>query len=184
VYDLLLTNRASFVSGGSSNLDIDGLKASEKLFMDQLDTVGKPILAIPDRIIVGTQDAMQAKDLFGTRNLLAISTIYGSTGIRDFAENPFVGRFTPIVSPYLNVTGIKKQGGGAMTNQDANQWYMLCDPAVMSAIVAGFLDGKLEPTMDSEDMPWEFIGGIRFRIYHDWGLALNETKAMVYNAGA
>jgi hypothetical protein len=184
VFGHLLDSRANYVTITSeADLDIDGLTAAEKVFADQVDGVGRPILVSPDRLIVGTQDKLLAKDLYGTRNLLASGV--GSTAARNFAENPHVGKYTPFCSPYLNNTSIKRQSDGAVVsaNVDANQWFMACNPAVLAAILIGFLDGREAPHFDSDDMPFEYIGGIRFKSYHDFGIGAGNTKGIACSLG-
>lgn len=182
VIDLLLTNRASFTTVSTIvDLVIGGISEAEQLMADSVDDNKKPFLVAPDRLLVGSQDSVQAKALFGQNNLLADGV--GSTASRDFAENPHQGKYTPRSTTYLNNTAIRKQDGSAMTNQDANQWFLFGNPAIMAALYVGFLNGQQVPTLESADTAFDTLG-IQFRSYLDWGVGLGNLKAAVWSPGA
>jgi len=183
VWDLLGTNKASFPTVATNkDLSIDGITEAEQIYADQVDSGGKPILVSPDRLIVGTQDSVLAKDLFGTRNLLADGV--GNAASRDFAENPHVGKYRPLSSPYMNNTSIKKvTDGTAITGQTSNHWFLSGDPGTLAAILIGFLNGNQVPTTETDDTAFDTLG-IQVRSYHDVGVGMGDLKAMVYSAGA
>ena len=180
----LLTNRASFTTLTGANLDLDiaGLSAAEQSFRNQVDAASRPILVPPDRMLVGTQDAVQAGQLFNDAYLNATGT--AASPQQSSNQNPHVRKFSPHVSPYLNNTNIRNQAGGSLTNQDANQWYLACNPEFLAGIEIAFLDGKQEPYLFTDEMPFEYVGGIRFKSYFDFGVATGDTMGILFSPGA
>jgi len=188
VLELVLANAGSFFSAGNNNLNtgagsdltIDGLSASAQTFRDQTHD-DKPILTSPDRILVGSQDEVNARELFAETNVQWLDD--ASSTERVISRNPHVNKYVPLVSPILNNTDILKMDKTAFTGQDSNQWYMFANPAVLAAFVIGFLNGNETPVIESTSADFNTLG-MQWRSYHDWGVAQNEPKGAVKNAGA
>jgi hypothetical protein len=169
----------NLLTGAASDLTINGLTDSDSAFRNQVHD-NKPILVSPDRILVGVQDGINAKDLFQEINVSWLDD--GSTTERVVSRNPHVGKYTPIVSPVLNNTSILKMDKAAFTGQDGDQWYMFCNPAVLAAFVIGFLNANTTPVIESAESDFNTLG-MQWRSYHDWGVAENEPMGAVKNAG-
>ena len=173
-------------SGAGSDLGIAGLGASAKLFEDQVDADNAPILIEPDRILVGTQDRVEAGQLFKDTD---IREGMGSTSTKDkIIKNPHVSAFRPIVSGYLNNTNIKRRVasiGTAIPNQDTNQWFMFGNPANPqgATIMMAFLNGNRTPFLEQSDAAFDMLG-LQWRAYHDAGTGVGDPKLSVRNAGA
>jgi len=169
----------NLLTGAGSDLTIDGLTGSQTAFRDQVHD-DKPVLVSPDRILVGTQDEVNARDLFQETNVAWLDD--ASATERVIARNPHVNKFTPIVSPVVNNTAVLKMDKTAFTGQDGDQWYMFANPAVLAAFVVGFLNGNTTPVIESTDADFETLG-MKWRSYHDWGVAENEPMGAIKNAG-
>jgi len=181
VFTLLLANLGSFEAVATNkDLTIDGLTEAEQIFRDQLDDNKKPILVTPDRILVGSQDAVPGQRLFEQLNLMIAGA--SDTGAV-FAENPMRNKYRPIVSTYLSNTALRKQDGTKFANQDGDQWLMFADPMQLAAILIGFLQGQQTPVIESEATAFDTLG-FQYRSYHDWGVGMGNTKGAVYSPGA
>jgi hypothetical protein len=188
VFAMILGNAGSFFSSGNNNLidpdlDIDGLTAAALAFRNRVDAFGRPIMVRPDRILVGSQDEVLAGELFKEAAATWVDDDASSTGgTRKVPGNPHVGKYRPIVSPYLNNTDILQMDGTAFTGQDSNQWYMLCNPSTLAAFLIGFLNGKRTPVIESADSDFDHLG-MKWRSYHDWGVGQGDTEGAVKSEG-
>ena len=98
--------------------------------------------------------------------------------------NVHAGLYRPYTSPYINNTSVDNhQDGSAITGQDANQWYMGCNPNTLAAWNAGFLDGKQTPTIQTFDVDPSRLG-MQTRAYLDFAVNEGDEKGMVKMAGA
>jgi hypothetical protein len=185
---LLLSNPSSFFHANNKNLITGGaalslttLGIAEQKFMNQVDSNGKPILHRPDRLLVGTQDATKARNIFTEANVMFGG---GDTTVgAQLVNNPHTGKFKPIVSPYLNNTAITDENGAAISGQSATKSYLFCNPALRAALNVGFLNGNQVPTLESSDVDFDRLG-MSWRSYHDWGVGMEDPKAAVLDAGA
>lgn len=191
VFMQLLANRATlftagqgnYISGASSDLTVDGYTLAFKSFANLVDGDNAPILQVPDRVLVGTQDAVIAGEIF-TEKMLETG-ITGGTKTRP-AGNPHVGKLRPIVSPYLNNTLIKQRVnnvGTAITNQDSDQWYVFSDPTYGAVINVAFLNGNRVPTIEFSEADFSTLG-MQWRSFHDFGVASGDPKMGLWAAGA
>lgn len=188
VFAMILGNANSFFHSNNKNLidpdlDIDGLSAAALAFRNRVDAFGRPIMVRPDRILVGAQDEVLAGELFKESAATWVDDDASSTGgTRKVPGNPHVGKYRPIVSPYLNNTDILQMDGTAFTGQDSNQWYMLCNPSTLAAFLIGFLNGKRTPVIESADSDFDHLG-MKWRSYHDWGVGQGDTEGAVKSEG-
>lgn len=173
-------------SGAGSDLTIAGLSAAQQLFEDQVDSDNAPIMIEPDRILVGTQDRVQAGQLF---NDTEVREGPSSTSTqKEFTRNPHTSAFRPVVTPYLNNTAILQRVaniGSAIPNQDGNQWFMFGNPAMAqgASFMIAFLNGNRTPILESSDASFNVLG-LQWRAYHDFGYGLGDPKMSVRSAGA
>ena len=188
VMELLLANANSFFhannnnlnTGAGSDLTIAGLTASATAFQNQVDANGRPILISPDRILVGTQDTVNGADLF---QQTSVATRLDSSDNQVVARNPHAGSFKPSTSAMLNNTNALQMDGSAFSNQTSDHWYMFTNPAVLAAILIGFLNGNANPVIESAEVDFSKLG-MQWRSYHDWGVAQGDPKAAQKNNGA
>ncbi|VTR92810.1 Uncharacterized protein OS=Isosphaera pallida (strain ATCC 43644 / DSM 9630 / IS1B) GN=Isop_2434 PE=4 SV=1 [Gemmata massiliana] len=186
VFVTLLSNPGSFFSGGNGNLltgagsafGVAALTASEAAFDNQVDSNGKPILTVPDRVLVPTTLKTPAAIMYKDTTLVTTTDtqLYS-------ADNPHAGKYQPVVSPYLNNTAIKDQDGAAITGQSSTAWYQFANPAVRAAIAVAFLNGQETPTIQDAETDFSTLGR-QWRAFHDFGVGMEDTTAVVKNAGA
>lgn len=185
----LLGNAGSFFAAGNNNLitgagtalSISSLEQAEQKFADHVIN-DKPIGVSPVTLLHGTNLKVTANRLYTRENMEATTT--ANTPV--FANNPFVGRFRPIMSGYLNNTSIKDQDGAAITGQSSTAWYLFPQPNLPqgSAIVMAFLRGRQTPFFDEAETQFNIPGGIQMRCYFDFGAAFNVKQLALKSAGA
>lgn len=187
VFVTLLGNAGSFFSAGNRNLltgagsalNITNLTAAEAQFMNQVDSNGKPVLVAPAIMLVGTALKATAESIF--RNEKIVATTTANAPLPD--NNPFFGRFRPVVSGYLNNTNLRDEAGLALTGQSATQWYLFAEPTDRAALRVAFLNGQQTPTIESADTDFNVLG-MQWRIYHDFAFGFEDPNAAQRNAGA
>lgn len=177
VYELLLSNPSNFFHADNNNLitdelDIDGLTEGEEVFLSQTDDNGKPILVNPRVLLTPTSLRTQAFQLVNSTELNETTTADTPAP----RGNPHHQRFSPVASPWLNAQGISGSSDTA--------WYLFANPnAGVSAITVGFLDGRAVPTIESGESSFETLG-MRWRAFHDFGVAMGDPRAAVKSSGA
>lgn len=169
----------NLVTGASSDLTISGLTLMGDTFVNQVFD-NKPLLVSPDRILVGSQDRVNANELF-VKTTVQILDDASVTSLR-IAENPHVGGFRPIMSPILNNTNVKQMDGTAFTGQTGDQWYGFAPPESLAAFQIGFLNGQQSPVIESADADFDKLG-LQFRSFHDWGTAEGDPVGSVKMRG-
>lgn len=200
VYVLLLSNPGAFfsstlgnyISGSTSALNQTGASTpSTPAGLDQarrafrnLVINGYPIGVSPRVLLVGTSQEMWANQLWA-QETFAVAGVSGSVNWL-LNKNEFQGLYRPVVTPYLNNTALLDDNGLALTGQSATQWYLFCEPQLPqgSALVVGFIDGRDQPYFDQADTQFNIPGGIQFRAYLDWGVAMNVYQLALKSAGA
>jgi hypothetical protein len=178
VFELLLSNPASFfsvgnknfISGAATNLSIDSLTQGEQLFLDQTDTDGKPILLSPAVLLVPSALKVTAQVLMTeTRINETTSTDKGKP-----ATNPHAGKWKPVATPYLNSQGF--------SGSSAKAWYLFANPADVAALEIAYLRGKRTPTIESGDTDFNTLG-MQWRGYFDFGVAMQDSRAAIKSKG-
>ncbi|HYD00772.1 MAG TPA: hypothetical protein VEB22_06045 [Phycisphaerales bacterium] len=159
----------NFLSGASTNLSIEGLTAVEQMFMDQVDSDGKPTGIMPSVLLVPTALSAMATQL---QKSLEIRDTTASTKYP--VANPHQGKFRSEVSRYL---GNSQYGGNS-----AKAWYLLADPGDLPVIEVAFLNGQESPTIETADADFNVLG-IQMRGYHDFGVALQDPRGGVKSKG-
>ncbi len=186
VYTLLLANPNDFFHADNNNLltaafDLAALSDAEELFLNQVDSNGKPILLSPSKLLVPTSLKVEAEDVFAQTTVDQM--LFTDTAGKVVARNPHKGKYPPISSPYINNTAITDENGEAITGQTATQWYLFCDPAVRTAIAVGLLNGNRVPVLESDETDFNTLG-MQWRAYHDFGVGMEDPKAAVKSTGA
>lgn len=178
VFELLLSNPATFfsagnknfISGATTNLSIDSLTQGEQLFLDQTDTDGKPILLAPAVLLVPSA-------LKVTAQVLMTETRINETTTTDKGKpsaNPHAGKWKPVATPYLNSQGF--------SGSSAKAWYLFANPADVAAIEIAYLRGKRTPTIESGDTDFNTLG-MQWRGYFDFGVAMQDFRAAIKSKG-
>ena len=177
----------NYLSGATSALGVDSLSDAEELFSNQVDADGAPIMVRSELILTGTALQVQANELFNQVSLRVVQSA-NSKGRPD--NNPHVGKWRPVTSPYLNNTQIKARTdavvsvGSAIPNQSDTQWFLLPAPSnVLGGVLVGaFLNGQQRPTIEQSDQSFEVLG-LQWRAYHDAGVGNGDPRLGVYSKG-
>ena len=164
------TGNKNYLTGTDTVLSIDGLTKAEVAFMDQTDSDGKPVGIMPAIALVPT-----ALSAIG-------SQLYKSLELRDTTANakfpianPHQGKFRVEVSRYLS--------NSQYTGNSATAWYLLAEPTDLPLIEVAFLNGQESPTIETADADFHQLG-VQMRGYHDFGVALQDSRSAVKCKGA
>jgi hypothetical protein len=186
VFSLWMSNPSNFFSTGNRNLltgagsvlSISALTDAETLLGNQVDSNGKPILMMADRILVGTNNKVLAEQLYKE------SDIRNNTANKEYVvKNPHSNKFRVIVSPYINNAAIKDSAGAAIANQSQTKFWLLGNPAVRAAIRVSLLNGNRTPVLESAETDFATLG-MQWRSYHDFGVGMEDAVAAVQSNGA
>ena len=160
----------NYLSGGGSALSLAALTTANTSFRNQTDPDGEPLGYPPAVLLVAPANEVLAISLMRSQELrdTTASTKYGTT-------NVFAGRYKPVVSTYLS--------NSAIVNNSTTVWFLLADPKDLAVIEVAFLNGQESPVVESTEADFDTLG-IKFRGYHDFGVALQEYRAGVMSAGA
>lgn len=178
----------NYLSGATTLLGVDGLTQAETLFMNQIDADLAPLLLSPQILLVGTANSVISNELFVKTTLSGTQSANAKVRPDD---NPHVGKFTPVVSPYLNNTNIKARTdavvsvGASIPGQTATLWFLLAAPAAAmgSVVIGAFLNGNRRPVVEQNDAPFDVLG-LQWRAYHDAGVANGDPILGVMSKGA
>ncbi len=163
------TDNKNYLSGADTALSIDGLTKAEVAFMDFTDSDGKPIGIMPAIVLVPTALSAMATQLYKSIELrdTTASTKYP-------IANPHQGKFRVEVSRYL--------ANSHYTGYSSKAWYLLAEPGDLPVIEVAFLNGQESPTIETAEADFNTLG-IKARGFHDFGCALQETRAGVKAKG-
>ncbi|WP_437226028.1 hypothetical protein SH661x_004368 [Planctomicrobium sp. SH661] len=165
------TNHKNYFEGAESVLDIESLTVAEQMFLDRVDSQGKPILVQPAIILVPTSLKVTAEQLFKE---LPLNQVPANNKAKP-VNNPHAGKFRPICSPYLSVT--------SMPGHSSTAWYLLAQPNDVAALEIAYLRGKRVPTIESGETDFNTLG-MQWRGYFDFGVAMQDHRAAVKSKGA
>ena len=181
VFSLLLANGGSFFSVGNTNyltgagsaLSITSLTAAEKAFLLRTDANGDPVLIVPDTLLVPPSLSVTANQLVRDTQVVAVGV--GASAALTPSSNPHAGKFGVEVSPWLenaNLSGYSSTG-----------WYLLAKPQGKAGLLeVGFLNGQENPTIENGELDFDRLG-VALRGYHDIGVAQQDPKFGLLNAG-
>lgn len=155
----------------TANDPIAALDKAVQTFVDQTDPDGDPIAVTPRILLFPSALMGSALDLMQSTQ---ITTGGGSSKTRVPTTNRYAGRFTPVMSTYLS--------NSSYTGYSAAAWYLLADPRDLAVIETAFLNGKQAPTVESSDADFDTLG-VKFRGYHDFGVAKQEYRGGVKMTG-
>ena len=177
----------NYMSGAATALSIEALTTATTKFGNHVDDDTAPILQNADRILCGKPLEIAAGRLYKE----ARTTPTGGASAEDrFTDNPHVGAFRPIVTPYMNNTAIKQRVdatnlGAAIGTQSDTQWILMGNPnSPMGALLyVALLNGNRTPTLQSADSQFDMLG-MQWRGYHDFGTGLGDPVFGLYSKGA
>ena len=166
------SGHANVSSGGGSALSSAGLKAAVQLFRKQTDPDGKPLGISPKILLVPPELEITADELMTSTT---VNTGGSSSTEKVPNRNVWTSKFKPVMSSYLS--------NSSYTGYSTAHWFLLADPADLPTISIGFLNGREMPVIESADADFDTLG-IRFRGYHDFGVAKQEYRASVRSIGS
>ena len=152
--------RQNLLTGATTNLSLDSLTAAETLFMDQDDPDGFPVAMTPRHLVVPNNLAVIAANIFNSTFVAS-----GPSTTTTMMNNPHAGKFMVHQSSYLSNT--------SFTGNSTTAWYLIADPQDMPVIEMAFLNGRVEPVVESAETDMNVLG-IMFRGYSDFGVQLQE----------
>ena len=176
-WTLVLGNAGSFFGAGNSNyltdvLGTTGLAAAVKIMRNLVDADGEPMLVSPKFLVVPPTLEQTADTLYSSLNL----AITGSPDVEKPEGNPFLNKYEPVVSPYIENSNY--------TGYSTTQWYLFADPAAggAAAFLVAFLNNQTSPVIEQEDVSFERLG-TQFRGYLDMAVAQLDVQGAVKSAG-
>lgn len=171
VATIFTTGRGNYFTGSGTTLSIEQLGVAERMFLDQIDDAGDPLLITPSLLGVPTS-------LSATSAVVCRDTSIQHPADIDTAEstgNPHGGKFTPFVSPWLNNDNL---AGSSDTH-----WFLFGTAPEQGVIHVGFLDGVQTPTIEEGDVEFSQLG-MSWRVYFDFGVAIGDYRFGVRSKGA
>ena len=171
VATIFTTGRGNYFTGSGTTLSIEQLGVAERMFLDQVDDNGDPLLITPSLLGVPTS-------LSATSAVVCRDTSIQHPADIDTAEstgNPHGGKFTPFVSPWLNNDNL---AGSSDTH-----WFLFGTAPEQGVIHVGFLDGVQTPTIEEGDVEFSQLG-MSWRVYFDFGVAIGDYRFGVRSKGA
>ena len=177
VWRIILANGGSFFSEANANdigakaLSLGNLAEAVQAMRTQRDSEHNDIDIVPRVLAVSPELEVTARQLIESIQIQYASDDSGPTG------NALKGIATPIVESRISNTA--KFAGASAT-----AWYLFAGPTDAPVIVA-FLKGQQNPTVEYFGLDSNIDTlGMAWRVYLDFGAALNDPKAAVKSAGA
>lgn len=176
VWSLLLSNPSNFfhadhgnlLTGTSTAFDISALGAADAAFAAQTKPNGKPIGIQAATIVVPPQ-------LYAKARAVVTSTLVNNGATKATPnKNIYEGVFDVVRSPYLS--------NSSYSGYSATAWYLIADPNKLAGMEVAFLNGVDRPTVEQAEADFNTLG-IRFRGYIDFGVAMQDYRAMVKCTG-
>lgn len=168
----------SFFAAGNNNINtavadmtIGGLDATETIFKNQTNPDGTPLGLEPKILVVPTALKNKALTLMGSmQNGVAVTSFAAGPG----NDNPFVGRFKVVSSPYIS--------NSTYTGSTSKAWWMIADPDELPVVAIAALNGQVQPTVETADADFNVLG-VQMRGYSDVGVKRQEKRAGVHADG-
>jgi len=168
------TNNGNLLTGAGSVLDVDGMDAAFMALIDQADAEGNTLDMRPSTLLVPSSLTAQ-----GVRIISSDTVTLVPDGDTDETK-------WPTGNSYRGTLKLQTEARLKNTNyvgNSATAWYLFSHKNDAAMQVA-YLDGNQYPTieyfgLDSRDNTL----GCTWRIYHDFGFALGDPKAVVKSTG-
>ncbi len=178
---LVLGNASSFFSSDHGNLleagsDLSGnsLALAVQAFLEQQDSDGKPIAAVPRFLVVPPALKTLADEIYASRTV-NVGGGDGTESARVPTVNAHFGKYEPIACPWIGAKGLT---GGS----DAS-WYLFAEPGGIASHGIAFLNGQESPIIETVDQPADVLG-IGWRGYLDFGVCEVDHQAALKATGA
>ena len=161
VYELLAAGAMfSKANGnlGAGAISIEALKAAKAAMAKQMDPSGKTFLNLqPAYLVVPSELEVEAATLIASAVDPTKSNAY---------PNPFANKLAVVADPNLT---------------DASAWYLAAAPGILPGIEVTYLNGAETPTLrtfvDTDAL------GIKYQIFHDFGVNLLDFRALYKSTG-
>jgi phage major head subunit gpT-like protein len=163
----------SVTAAAGNALAYAGLETAVTAYRRLNDPDGNPLSIAPRIILCPPELEPKAVQLM-TQSAL-ITTSYGGTSSKvvEPSANPFVGRYKIVTSNYL-------PAAGTVAN---STWWLLADPADLSALDVVFLNGQQVPTIEQVMIDYQLLG-VGLRGYLDFGVIKSEPLSCLRMATA
>jgi hypothetical protein len=169
----------NYDSTSASTLGIAGLTLGETMWANQTRQNGTPLGVSPQMLMTGTALKTLGGQLFTSQKLNEVFTTAQTRTGPAPSDNPFVGRYKPVVAPQLNNALLKQNDGKtAFPHQDNGLWMLMARQGNNAPFHVGFLDGMQSPKIEvinnqSEMIGFELAAGMHFGVgYGDPKLAM------------
>lgn len=164
----------NYFSGASSALDTTSLGTAWKLFAEQTDREGKPVMLEPAVLLTTTANVQTARVLYNSSEVRLAGVAERTRGV----HNEWKGQFLPKHSAYLHQAAFN--GGSVQTTQ----WYLVCKVTDdFAPVQVAFLNGQKTPQIERFDYDPNMLG-IQFRAKLPFGVALQDPRCIVKSKGA
>jgi len=163
----------SVTAAAGNALAYAGLETAVTAYRRLNDPDGNPLSIAPRIILCPPELEPKAVQLM-TQSAL-ITTALGSTSSKavEPSANPFVGRYKIVTSNYLS----------AAATPANSTWWLLADPADLSALDVVFLNGQQVPTIEQVMIDYQLLG-VGLRGYLDFGVIKSEPLSCLRMATA
>jgi len=163
----------SVTAAAGNALSYAGLDTAVTAYRRLNDPDGNPLSIAPRILLVPPELEPKAVQLM-TQSALIVTSL-GSTSSKavEPSANPFVGRYKIVTSNYL-------PAAGTVAN---STWWLLADPADLSALDVVFLNGQQVPTIEQVMIDYQLLG-VGLRGYMDFGVIKSEPLSCLRMATA
>lgn len=168
------TANGNYMEGANTALSIDALTAANKLADEQVDASeeGDPIILPMTRILVPPSLKVEAGSFYSEKNIV----ISGTTDRLKTVNNPHVGTFEPVSSPFLGT----KFG---LTNSSDSAWYLLPAQGDLAPLQVVYLNGQENPTVEKGEVDFRTLG-VAWRVTYRIGFAKGNKRTVVKSKGS
>lgn len=174
VFWTIFLNNGSFFDSGNNNvstgvLGLDAVTAAEGVLLKQTKPNGEPLALRAETLLVPPELKRKAMSIVGSSLIVTgENTTLGNA-------NVWQGELRVESAPYLSNT--------TYSGSSPVAFYLLANPSRIAVIDVAFLNGRQTPIIETADAEFHTLG-IRFRGYHDFGVALQEPRGGVRSTGA
>jgi len=167
IWTEFLANNATYYQAASAAagnaLSFASLSAATIAYNRLNDPDGNPLAIAPRILLVPPELELTANQLMSQSALFASSLGSTSSKVVEPTANVLAGRYRIVRSNYL-------PAAGTVAN---STWWLLSDPADLSALDVVFLNGQQVPTIEQVAADYQLLG-VQMRGYMDFGVVKSE----------
>jgi len=163
------STNGNIINSPGGELSFDSLSAAIILMRNQQDADGMSLDIRPQTLVVPPALEMTARQL-----------LRSAENQRDVSVDN-QGTRNPIADLVANLEVEPRLSNTEFSGASAKKWFLFSSPVNASILVA-FLDGRSTPTIESSETDFNTLG-MQWRVYHDYGCALGDTRASVMSTG-